>query len=311
MQRLYPRFPRPRRAGPTLALLLTAVAALALAPARADAQRTDLRVMSFNIRVDVDHGPNRWAARRDKVVEVIDAFNPDVLGLQEDRKHQGEYILDRLPRYTMFGRGSQADGSGERNAILYRTGRFTELRSGTFWLSETPEVEGSRSWRVKVPRTVNWIELEDNRNGDFRFVVMNTHWEHAPRGAEARLRSAALMRRKIADIAPDVPVVLTGDFNADEGDAPYRRVTGRDDEDDERFLTDSYRNRHPRDSGAAGTAHRFTGRAGRRRIDWVLHDVGFDTLDATIVRTSFAGRYPSDHFPVTATLQPVFDPGAD
>ena len=44
--------------------------------------------------------------------------------------------------------------------------------------------------------------------------------------------------------------------------------------------------------------------ADRRDIDFVLHDDYFQTAEATIVRTSFGGRYPSDHFPVTALLFP-------
>jgi len=282
------------------------LSAVALAPPCASAQqRTDLRVMSFNIRVDVDRGPNGWPVRRDKVVKVIDDFNPDVLGMQEDTANQAEYVVNQLPRYSAFGRSTKPDGSGEHNSILYRTSRFTELQSGTFWLSETPDVPGSRGWKARIPRAVNWVELEDNNNPGFVFVVMNTHWENGPKGAQARLHSATLMREMMADIAKDVPVVFTADFNADEGSAPYQRMTGRDDNDNRRFLIDSYRDLHPQDSGRVGTAHRFTGKAGRARIDWILHDDGFDTLEADIVRTSFDGRYPSDHFPITATLDPV------
>ena len=308
MQRRSPRSRRPRAGGAFAFLLASICATVAFAPSRrAFAQEVaDLRVMSFNIRVDAGGGPNRWAVRRDNVVTVIDDFDPDVLGLQEDRAHQDQFILNRLPRYSSFGRAADPRGASEHNAILYRTDRFTELRAGTFWLSETPEVPGSRSWGSKI-RTVNWVELADHDNPGLALVVMNTHWQHTPQGAKARLHSAAIMRRKMAEIAGGVPVVFTGDFNADQGSAPYDRMTGRDGHDERQFLVDTYRNRHPDDSAAVGTAHRFTGRAGRGRIDWILHDDGFDTLAAGIVRTAFNGRYPSDHFPITAVLDPVPD----
>lgn len=220
------------RAFLALLSLAAAVAVTALAPALASAQqRTDLRVMSFNVCVAVDRGVNSWANRRDKVVTVIDDFNPDILGLQEDRADQGDYIAGQLPRYTKFGRSAKPDDTLEHNSILYRTSRFTERQSGTFWLSETPDVPGSRGWKARIPRTVNWLELEDNNNPGFVFVVMNTHWENGPKGASARLHSATLMREMMADIAQNVPVVFTGDFNADEGSAPYQRMTGRDDND--------------------------------------------------------------------------------
>jgi endonuclease/exonuclease/phosphatase family metal-dependent hydrolase len=294
-------------------LLVAAIAIAFVAPRALAQQPADLRVMSFNIRVDTGGGPNRWELRRDKVVKVIDDFDPDVLGMQEDRANQDNYILNKLPRYSAFARSARPDGSLERNAILYRTDRFEAGRSGTFWLSETPDVPGSFSWGAKPPRIVNWIELADRDNPGLTFVVLNTHWENGPRGGKARLQSAALMRRKIADIAPDKRVILTGDFNADQDSAPYDRLTGRDAADnenkkDDRFLTDTYRNRHPEVSGTIGTAHRFTGKAGKARIDWILHDAaGFETLAADIVRTSFDKRYPSDHFAITATIQPVAD----
>jgi endonuclease/exonuclease/phosphatase family metal-dependent hydrolase len=292
------------------AVIVVAAAAVATpaftAPAAAQAV-TDLRVMSFNIRVDSGGGPNRWALRRDNVVKVIDDFDPDIAGLQEDREHQGRFIQDKLPRYAMFGRAASPNVASENNAILYRADRFTELRAGTFWLSETPDAVGSRSWGSKV-RTVNWVELADQGNPGLVLVVMNTHWQHTAKGAKARLESARIMRRRIAKIAPEVPVILLGDFNADQGSAPYDRLTGRAaggaDEDD-RFLVDTFRNRHPETSSTVGTAHRFTGKAGKGRIDWILHDDGFQTLAADIVRTRFNNRYPSDHFPVTAMLEPV------
>lgn len=294
---------------PTVAVLFTA---LTFTASDAAAQRTDLRVMSFNIHVDAGTGPNRWDLRRDLVVDVIRDYNADILGMQEDESHQGTFIRNELgSRYTRFGRSvnANANGAGEYNSILYRTSRFTEVRSGTFWLSTTPNVPGSQSWGADFARTANWIELEDNNNPGFSFVVMNTHWEHAEHGATARLNSATLMRQKMSQIAPDIPVMFTGDFNGDQGGAAYQRMTGRDDFDDERFLIDTYRNRHPGDSGTVGTAHNFDGNAGGGRIDWILHDEdSFDTLSAEIVRTHDNGRYPSDHFPITATLEPVVVP---
>jgi endonuclease/exonuclease/phosphatase family metal-dependent hydrolase len=155
---------------------------------------------------------------------------------------------------------------------------------------------------------VTWLELRDRQNPASSFVIMNTHWDHV--SAEARLESATLMRRKIRELASGIPVILTGDFNADQGGDAHRRMTGLDDFDDVRNLVDTYREIHPEDSATVGTAHGFDGRAGDGRIDWILHDRDFLTLDAGIDRTSFDGRYPSDHFPITAVIRPVPEPGS-
>ena len=289
---------------------------------RALAAVIDLRVMSFNVRTgNANDGNNSWnhpsggVDRKDLVVQTIENYDPDILGLQEDMDYQGNYIRDQTTGYSMFRRGVQADGDGEQVAILYKTSRFTRLRQGTFWLSPDPETPGSEFGNAEFPRIVNWLELNDKQNPGFAFVIMNTHWEHG--GADAkdtvRLKSAALMREKMTEIAPGLPMIFTGDFNADEGSDAYRRMTSRDDfaetpVDEARFLTDTYRNTHS-DSATVGTAHGFDGVAGGGRIDWILHDDGnFDTISAAIDRSSFNGRYPSDHFPINAVIRPVLVP---
>ena len=309
------------------------VVTLAVASAAASASAAaaaDLRVMSFNIRTGLaNDGINSWnhpqagvIDRKDLVVQTIENYDPDILGLQEDHDFQGNYIRDNTDGYSMFRRGVQADGDGEMVAILYKTDRFTRARQGTFWLSPNPGTAGSQYPNAEFARIVNWLELRDNQNDGLSFVIMNTHWEHGGSDLkdEVRLKSAALMRTKMTEIAPDLPIIFTGDFNADEGSDSYRRLTSRDDFvetpiDETRFLTDTYRNRHS-DSESVGTAHGFDGTAGSGRIDWILHtDQEFNTVAADIDRTSFvdstgAKRYPSDHFPINAIIRPVPEPGS-
>jgi len=302
-------------------LLWLCVATVALISFDAGAA-ADIRVMSFNVRVgSANDGNNSWnhpttgVDRKDLVVQTIENYNPDILGLQEDLDYQGNYVRDNTGGYSMFRRGVQADGDGEMVAILYKTSRFARIRQGTFWLSPTPNTAGSEFPNAEFARIVNWLELSDNSNPGLNFVVMNTHWEHGGTDLkdEVRLKSAALMRTKMTEIAPDLPIIFTGDFNADEGSDPYRRMTSRDDfvetpVDETRFLTDTYRNTHG-DSATVGTAHGFDGIAGSGRIDWILHtDAEFNTIEANIDRSNFNGRYPSDHFPINAIIRPVPEP---
>jgi endonuclease/exonuclease/phosphatase family metal-dependent hydrolase len=303
-----------------LVLSLISIALLALG-SDSLAARIDLRVMSFNIRTgSANDGDNSWVTsdpnkpdRREIVVSAIDSFNPDILGLQEDLDYQGDYLRNQMPRYTKFGRGAKADpDNGEFVSILYRTSRFEKIRQGTFWLSPTPNVAGSQYPDAEFPRIVNWLELSDNNNPGFNFVIFNTHWEHGGSALKdaVRQQSATLMRQRMVSIAGDLPMIFTGDFNADQGDDPYRRMTGRDNFDNARFLTDTYRNTHD-DGDTVGTAPGFDGKGGTGRIDWILHDdPSFDTVEANIDRTSYEGRFPSDHFPINATIIPVPEPSA-
>jgi endonuclease/exonuclease/phosphatase family metal-dependent hydrolase len=270
----------------------------------------DLKVMSFNIRVaSADDGVNDWDNRKGYVKQTIQTYDPDLLGVQEDLKVQDDYLKAQLSGYTFFGPdGAKADGTGERIGIMYKTSRFTKVRQGNYWLSLTPSVQGSAGWDAALPREVTWVELKDKQNPSFSFILSNTHWDHV--GDTARLESAKLMRSKITEIAGNTAVIFTGDFNADQGGAAYRRMTGLDNGDSVRDLDDTYREIHPEDSGTVGTAPGFDGKGGDGRIDWILHDAALKTLDANIIRTSYNGHYPSDHFAITTDLRELPEPGS-
>ncbi len=273
----------------------------ALAAWRAGAQTAaPLRVMSFNIRYGTaGDGENRWENRRDVLVETIRRFDPDLLGTQETLAFQADFLSQQLPGYTRVGAGRD-DGKdkGEQVAIFFKTDRFEKVAAGHFWLSETPDQPGSRSWDAAITRMVTWAKLRD-RHGGREFLWLNTHWDH--QGTQARLESAKLMRRWLAEHASRRPVVITGDFNSTEDAPPYRRLL--EGADAAPKLTDAYRHAHPARQPDEATFHAFTGKRDGSRIDWILCSPDFTPVEAAIDRSSRDGRYPSDHFPVTAVLR--------
>jgi endonuclease/exonuclease/phosphatase family metal-dependent hydrolase len=268
----------------------------------------DLRVMSFNIRVGgADQGTqDDWDIRKPNVAQTIRTFNPDLLGMQEALRYQWVYLDGELPGYQEVGKSVNDDGTSEYAAIFYKTSRFTELAKGNFWLhpNNTP---GVAAWDAALPRIATWVKLQDKLNPSLSFVFMNTHWDHV--GATARLNSATMMRDQLVDIAGNLPVIITGDFNADQGGAAYQRMTGIDNfADAYHDLNDTYRQIHPEDSGTVGTAKGFDGVGSNDgRIDWILQS-SLTTVDANIVRTAYNGRQPSDHFAITALLRPIPEP---
>ena len=261
-----------------------------------------LRVMTFNIRYGAaNDGDNRWELRREQVVKAIRAFNPDLLGTQEVLDFQRRYLEQHLPEYDFHGVGRD-DGKtkGEYAGIFYRRDRFERLDAGHFWLSEHPDEPGSVSWDSSLTRMVSWVILRD-KHTQRRFVYFNTHWDH--RGHRARLESARLMRRKLSQIAGDLPVIITGDFNTTELGEPYDILVNAT-EGDGPPLIDAYRQAHPQPrENEASSNGGFRGRKQGRRIDWILHSNDFHTLEAAIHQNRIDGRYPSDHYPVTAVLQ--------
>jgi endonuclease/exonuclease/phosphatase family metal-dependent hydrolase len=215
-----------------------------------------------------------------------------VLGLQEALRGQLDEIRAALPAYGEVGVGRD-DGAqaGEYAAILFRRDRLDLLASGDFWLSDTPDVPGSRSWGNTVVRICTWARFLDRASGR-TFAVYDTHLDHESQ--PARERGAALILWRIAAARPGGPVIVTGDFNAGEDNPAVRAMTAAG-------FADSYRVVHPADS-AVNTYHAFRGGTAGPKIDFVFVSPEWRVADAAIVRTARDGRYPSDHFPVTARL---------
>ena len=121
----------------------------------------------------------------------------------------------------------------------------------------------------------------------------------------SRERSALLLAERIrARSSPD-PVIVMGDFNSGEANPAYRHLTGRETlpaAAPAPPLADTYRVRHPGDT-LVGTFHGFRGTATGDKIDHILTSPEWHTLAASIVRTARGGRFPSDHFPVTAVVR--------
>jgi endonuclease/exonuclease/phosphatase family metal-dependent hydrolase len=261
----------------------------------------ELRVMTFNLRVrTILDGPNIWDRRRELVVQRVRAFDPHLLGTQEGLASMEAFLLDQLSDYTFFGVGRR-DGKrrGEMCAVFFKTARFELLDGGHFWLSTTPEKPGSRGWGAISPRMVTWVKLRP-RDGRPTFYWFNTHFDAF--SGRARTESAKLLRDRMAQIARFTPYVVTGDFNASPASVPYRTLLAKP-SPTASPPHDVFRLAHPVATRNEGTFHLFTGWTGGRRIDWILASRHFQTIAAEIDRTRGPCGYPSDHFPVTATLR--------
>ncbi len=282
----------------SLAVILVGVASVVATDDPVETSPPPVKVMSFNIRyATAADGPNAWPLRRAFVLETIRTFDPDLLGAQEVLISQASVLQEGLAAYGFFGVGRD-DGreAGEFAPVLWRKARFTRVAAGHFWLSETPEVAGSRGWDAACVRMVSWVRLADRQADAHQFLFANTHFDH--RGETARLASARLLKARLCELADGAPVLLTGDFNATEDDPPYRILVG-----DGTPWIDSYRVAHPHRTAWERTGAGWGGARAGSRIDWILHSPAWTTLSAAIDITNDDGRYPSDHFPVQAVLR--------
>lgn len=270
-----------------------------------------VRVMSFNVRGACHRrdGVNLWEKRAAMNVETIRRYGPDLIGLQECQNENLEVYEKQLPRYTRLPGPVYGTGQVEEfAAIFFDPGRFEELDSGGFWLSDTPDAY-SASWGNEVVRSANWTVLRCRENGA-AFLHLNTHLDHVSESARVEGNRLILKQAKKAKANHgDPPTVVTGDFNCNPGTRPYRILV-------EDGFVDTFLAAGNEDDEAAYTFHAFEGArftpadANKPvgRIDWILlHD------EAGMVRIASheilrdgdeeVGRYPSDHYPVLAELE--------
>lgn len=259
----------------------------------------ELNVMTFNIRYSTKADSlNAWFYRKDKAASQILFHEIHLLGVQEALHDQVIDLRERLPQYKYAG-GGRDDGKekGEYSAIFYDTTRLQLVQTKMFWLSETPELPGSKSWDAAITRMVTWAKFKDRKTKK-TFFAFNTHFDHI--GQVARKESAKIVLNKVNEIAGTVPVVFTGDFNARPSDEPIIVIM---DKTNPLHLTDSREISQTPHYGPTGT---FTGFQSKERddqpIDYIFLKGKWKVLKHATISQTWEGRFASDHFAVMARI---------
>jgi len=235
-------------------------------------------------------GKNVWANRKSLVRKVLQKYCPDIIGFQEPLLDQMNDLVEMLPGYQYVGVGRE-DGKkeGEFNPIFYRNLEIEQ--SGTFWLSDTPQIP-SCTWGGQT-RICTWAVISK----PVPFAFLNTHVEYEV--IQAQINSVELLFNKAKEYAERMPVLLTGDFNYVPGSEPYKILS--------EYMRDSYLEdpRNKKDNFV--TAHNFTGiktindQSDKGRIDyiWLKGDVQVEQSCILFERPGNDPElYPSDHWPI-------------
>lgn len=259
-------------------------------------QAQEFKVMSYNIRLDVKaDGENSWDMRKDRLTDLVKFYAPDFAGMQEVQYHQLQYIQKKLPNYAYIGVGRD-DGKtgGEYSCIFYNKERFKAIQTSTFWLSPTPD-SVSKGWDAAYNRVCTYGLFKDLKTKK-RFWVLNTHFDHI--GNKARAASARLIMQKIKELnTKHYPVILTGDFNLHPEEEPIQYINSN--MNNARELSEFV-------YGNVDTWNAFkfhekpTG-----NIDYIFvsNDARIKVLSFATLTDSYDMKYPSDHFPIMATLK--------
>ena len=252
------------------------------------------KVATFNVRYDNprDSG-NLWVDRAPVVANLIRYHDFDVFGVQEGLKNQLDDISTALPQYSRYGKGrDDGKGGGEHSVIYYKKDRFRLLKSGDFWLSQTPDQPGKGWDATCCNRICSWVYLEDIQSRK-KFYLFNVHFDH--QGVIARKESGKLMVQKVKEIAGTEPVLLTGDFNGNRESEWYQTIANSV------ILKDSYSTvKYPYENNSSSNGFKVP--RGKGVIDHIFMSKHFAATKWGILTDTYFGKFPSDHFPVVATV---------
>ncbi|MGD6993261.1 endonuclease/exonuclease/phosphatase family protein [Sutcliffiella horikoshii] len=253
-------------------------------------------VMSFNLRVIVASDPFSWDDRKHWIADTINTYTPDVIGTQEATIPMLEWLKETFKEsYEVYAANrTESTEVGEFSAVFVKKSRFIIGSKGSFMLSETPEIIGTMGWDAHCERICSWVELIPKRQTEPVLRFFNTHLDHM--GKLARKNGMKLIcdviRRK--DNEQSLPVILTGDFN----DVPESEALAEVSSMESCYSCFTAEEKHNR-----LTFHAYEGGIKGSPIDYIFGSNGVEFLTASIIRDGFDGGYPSDHYPVLATVK--------
>ena len=254
-----------------------------------------MNILSCNIRYyGGDDGENSWAQRRDLAVEVIRSHSPDIICFQEMWSQQFEDLSSAFSDFETFATVDEPVGIHPVNAIFFRGDSFVRLSAGGYWLSQSPHVPGSKSWDSDCVRLANWLRLEDKGTGR-EFRAINTHLDHV--GQVARERQASLLVDDANAYPIDYPQILTGDLNCTATNPAIHILK-------DGGWKDTYGAVHGTEN-PGNTFHAFQGPAFAHdvgKIDWIFVKGRLAVRGAEVIRDGRNGRFPSDHYFLSAVL---------
>ena len=160
--------------------ILISVAALVSLVACGGKKDTPIRFANYNMRVimSADSLDRDFYQRKPFILKRIADYDFDIIGAQEVNDAMKEALAEDLKdTYSVFGEGRREDRKGEGTPIFYKTDRFDLLDWGSFWLSETPDVPGSKNWDASVTRIATWSKFLDKKTKK-KFFYINTHFDH-------------------------------------------------------------------------------------------------------------------------------------
>lgn len=241
-----------------------------------DENTDEMTIMTLNIRryANDDLYEKSWFYRASLITKDINSAKPDIIGFQEVTWVQYCYLIRNMPDYANEIKYRDKSFFSEGCPILYRKDKFERIDSGTFWLSNTPDIM-SKDWGSSNYRICTYVILRDRINKK-EFVVFNTHLDH--KSYEARTNGIQVILNKLSKFG-NIPAFLMGDLNS----LPSSAIISATQE----TFDDSYNIALNADVDAYN------------RIDYIMITKGSGIVsEYRVVNNCYDGVYSSDHSPI-------------
>lgn len=199
---------------------------------------SDVRVVSFNVasafgtKLEDTDSMQRCKRFSDEMRMSM----PDLIGTQEINSLWVAELEKTLPEYQIYAvarGGDSSEENSEMNAVMWNTLEYTIVDEGTFWLSQTPDVESKYTYidengeekSAGCNRICSYVVLDEIKTGR-RLLFMNTHLDNS--SEQARIFGVGVILEKMSELRSgygNIPVILTGDFNEVEQDEAVKTVS--------------------------------------------------------------------------------------
>ena len=255
-------------------------------------EETDvITVVSANVRClsPEDLFKKSWFYRAPLLVQTLKSAAPDIIGFQEVTPVHKQYLDKALRSFGSVLLYRDDSLIHESCPIYYSESKFDLIDKGGFWLSETPDVM-SKGWGAAFNRVCSYVILAQKTDGK-QLVVFNTHLDNV--SEEARINGIKLVLRKIEQFG-GMPSIIMGDFNTGENTETYRAAVS--------LFNDAKYQTEDTDSGA--TYQGYGQSLNDENLDYfMLSKTGIETLSYKVLRDTYDGVYPSDHFPIRLDMK--------
>lgn len=244
-----------------------------------------MKLLSFNIRCANDPDGHSIAERASRVSAVLKAYAPDIVGFQEyHTRWEDAWPQVEDPAY---GQLKVDRGDGEGLVLWWRKAAFQVLEQGHFWFADDPRIP-STDWDEKYhkPRICAYLVLKEIKTGKV-FTYMNVHYGF---GAEGHMKNAKLLKDWAQKLGH--PAIVAGDFNMTPDTPGYKAMA--------EAFTDANR---ATDGLTDYTYHGYGfSRFPPSQLDYCFVTDGVTPHSFAILKDTFEGKYPSDHYPIAVEL---------